>query len=112
MYRVLLTGIHLMRTGEVEANLVRLNVEFRLPYIDELVARKVEGVEKEVLQGADLAFHQREYERLRAQLEEASIASHLPETPTCQEALNDLLVRVRLQLGSEAGPAGSATQES
>ena len=27
VYRVLLTGIHLMRTGEVEANLVRLNVE-------------------------------------------------------------------------------------
>ena len=25
VYRVLLTGIHLMRTGEVEANLVRLN---------------------------------------------------------------------------------------
>ena len=112
MYRVLLTGIHLMRTGEVEANLVRLNVEFRLPYIDELVARKVAGVEKEVLQGADLAFHQREYERLRAQLEEASSTSHLPEAPTCREALNDLLVRVRLELGSEAGPADIATQES
>ena len=25
VYRVLLTGIHLMRTGEVEANLLRLN---------------------------------------------------------------------------------------
>ena len=31
VYRVLLTGIHLMRTGEVEANLVILNEEFRLP---------------------------------------------------------------------------------
>ena len=31
VYRVLLTGIHLMRTGEVEANLVTLNEEFRLP---------------------------------------------------------------------------------
>ena len=30
VYRVLLTGIHLMRTGEVEANLVRLNEEARL----------------------------------------------------------------------------------
>jgi len=30
VYRVLLTGIHLMRTGEVEANLVRLNAAARL----------------------------------------------------------------------------------
>ena len=35
VYRVLLTGIHLMRTGEVEANLVRLNEEAKLPYIAE-----------------------------------------------------------------------------
>ena len=34
VYRVLLTGIHLMRTGEVEANLVRLNEEARLPHVD------------------------------------------------------------------------------
>jgi predicted nucleotidyltransferase len=34
VYRVLLTGIHLMRTGEVEANLVTLNKTFRLPCID------------------------------------------------------------------------------
>src|SRR5512133_2596983 len=33
VYRVLLTGIHLMRTGEVEANLLTLNQEFRLPYL-------------------------------------------------------------------------------
>ena len=32
VYRVLLTGIHLMRTGEVEANLPILNEEFRLPF--------------------------------------------------------------------------------
>ena len=28
VYRVLLTGIHLMRTGRIEANLVTLNQEF------------------------------------------------------------------------------------
>src|SRR5438105_3703843 len=39
VYRVLLTGIHLMRTGLVEANLVALNSEFGLPYIGDLVAR-------------------------------------------------------------------------
>src|ERR1051325_9829664 len=58
VYRVLLTGIHLMRTGEVEANLVTLNNEFRLPYIGELVARKQSG-ENTSLADADVAFHQR-----------------------------------------------------
>ncbi|MCY2968509.1 MAG: hypothetical protein NT069_33605, partial [Planctomycetota bacterium] len=41
--RVLLTGIHLMRTGVVEANLPRLNESARLPYIDELIACKIGG---------------------------------------------------------------------
>src|ERR1700722_2702855 len=46
VYRVLLTGIHLMRTGEVQASLGRLNESFRLPYIRELIERKVNGAEK------------------------------------------------------------------
>jgi predicted nucleotidyltransferase len=53
VYRVLLTGIHLMRTGTVEANLVTLNEEFRLPYLAELVARKLAGPEKSKLEDAD-----------------------------------------------------------
>src|SRR5207248_2644211 len=65
VYRVLLTGIHLMRTGEVEANLVTLNEEFRLPYIGDLVARKLAGPETSKLKDADIAFHESEYQRLR-----------------------------------------------
>ena len=65
VYRVLLTGIHLMRTGEVEANLVRLNEEARLPHVADLIARKLAGPEQSVLDDADVAFHRREYERLR-----------------------------------------------
>jgi len=96
VYRVLLTGIHLMRTGEVEANLGRLNEGFKLPYIPELIERKVAGTEKGRLERADLAFHQREYERLRAELEMAYQESKLSEAPKVVEALNDLLVRIRL----------------
>ena len=66
VYRVLLTGLHLMRTGQVEANLLRLNDQAKLPYIDELVERKVAGGERSKLADADLAFHQGEYERLAA----------------------------------------------
>ena len=43
VYRVLLTGIQLMRTGVVNANLAELNAEARLPYIADLIARKQSG---------------------------------------------------------------------
>jgi uncharacterized protein len=97
VYRVLLTGIHLMRGGEIEANLVRLNDEFRLPYISELIERKLVGTEKSALNDVDVEFHRREFERLRSLLEDAHRASSLPETPAGREALNDLLVRLRLE---------------
>ncbi len=97
VYRVLLTGIHLMRTGVIEANLVTLNAEFRLPYIGELVARKLAGPEMSKLEDADVAFHEGEYQRLRGVLQAAHEASGLPESPSegARAALNDLLVRVR-----------------
>lgn len=95
--RVLLTGIHLMKTGEVEANLVHLNYVYNLPYVPELIARKLEGAEKSTLKSADLTFYQGEYDRLRGQLEQASANSTLPETPSGKAALNDLLVDLRLK---------------
>jgi uncharacterized protein len=96
VYRVLLTGIHMMRTGEVEANLVRLNETFRLTQIPELVARKLAGPEHGNLEDTDFAFHEHEYARLRSELEAAHETSTLPELPSCRDQLNDLLVRLRL----------------
>jgi predicted nucleotidyltransferase len=97
VYRVLLTGIHLMRTGKVEANLVTVNEEFQLPYVADLVARKLAGPEKSVLSDADTHFHESEYQRLRGELQAAHDASNLPEAPReeVRNALNDLLVRTR-----------------
>jgi predicted nucleotidyltransferase len=103
VFRVLLTGIHLMRTGEIEANLVTLNEAFRLPYVGELVARKLAGPETSVLEDADVALYRSEYERLRAELQDAFDESSLPETPSAREALDDLLVRLRLG-GAIGGP--------
>ena len=97
VYRVLLTGIHLMQTGEVEANLVRLNETFKLPYLPELIERKINGTEKGTLDQADLSFHEREYEQLVAELEQAHESSKLPELPSAANALNGLLVRLRLK---------------
>jgi predicted nucleotidyltransferase len=97
VYRVLLTGIHLMRTGEVEANLLRLNETAKLAYIPELIARKTGGPEKGALESADLRFYEREYERLRSELECAGSQSSLPEAASSGAALNDWLVRLRLK---------------
>ena len=96
VYRVLLTGIHLMQTGIIEANLVKLNEKFQLSYLDELIDRKITREEKSTLEDGQIDFYFREYERLRKELELASQNSHLPETSSAQPALNDLLVRVRL----------------
>jgi predicted nucleotidyltransferase len=96
VYRVLLTGIHLMRTGEVEANLLTLNDTARLPYINELVERKLAGAEKGRLDPTDLTFYEQEYERLVSELEAAMHQSALPESASGKAALNDLLVRLRI----------------
>jgi predicted nucleotidyltransferase len=96
VFRVLLTGIHLMRTGSVEANLLRLNEEFKLSYLAELIDRKLYGPEKSVLNEEGISFYQAEYERLRAMLEQAYEASTLPEVPSGRAGLNNLLIRLRI----------------
>jgi predicted nucleotidyltransferase len=97
VYRVLLTGIHLMTTGKIEANLARLNEAERLPFLDELIERKVAGAEKGRLPEGDLAFHRSEYQWLRSKLQSSSETSRLPEAPLGKAALHDLLVRLRLK---------------
>jgi uncharacterized protein len=95
LYRVLLTGIHLMKSGELEANLRTLNALYPLPYLSELIARKVDGSEHETLTMAHLDFHQREYQRLMAELESAQGESPLPEEPAAHDALHALLLEIR-----------------
>jgi len=100
VYRVLLTGIHLMETGVVETNLLRLNETAKLPYLDELIQRKVAGAEKERLTETAFNFHRGEYDRLRSTLEQAYWSCALPEASNAHAALNDLLVRLRLSGGA------------
>ena len=75
---------------------MRLNEVARLSHVADLIDRKLAGPERSVLDDSDVEFHQREYERLRGELEASYQASTLPEGPTARDALNDLLVRLRL----------------
>ncbi len=96
-YRVLLAGIHLMKTHEVESNLRKLNAHFKLSYIDDLIARKIAGTEKGLMPESELKTHEAEFNRLLEVLDNARDQTTLPELPSCREELNDLLIRTRLK---------------
>ena len=94
-YRVLLTGIHLMRSGEVQAHLPTLVEEVaeapvRLP---DLVAAKA-AAEHGPAEAASEDVRA-EVEALHGVLDEAQAASELPEAPRAWDALHDLVVRAR-----------------
>ena len=91
-YRVLCTGIHLMRTGEVVTNLNQLAEQMGLGFVSELVASKV--AEKVAFE-FDIDEHLGRLDDLERKLESAFESSTLPENPD-KQPVNDLLVRIRL----------------
>jgi predicted nucleotidyltransferase len=95
-YRVLLSGIHLMRTGEVVANITSLREEFQLPMVEALVRRKQEGAEKMPLLEQEVAEHDGYLDALERELEESARKSSLPDEPSTRDALEDLVIRLRL----------------
>ncbi|MGA7525076.1 MAG: nucleotidyltransferase domain-containing protein [Acidobacteriaceae bacterium] len=97
VFRVLLTGIHLMQTGEIEANLGVLNREFNLPFIPELITRKTSGAEHEQLETNEMAFFEEQYCTLQLRLKESGERTSLPAEPAGRAELSDLLVRLRMK---------------
>ena len=100
VFRVLLTGIHLMRSGEIQANLEILNQEFSLPYIAPLITLKKTSKEKQEISRDDMDQYRSEYERLFTLLESEGERSNLPDAPTATVELEDLLIRLRLDSGN------------
>jgi predicted nucleotidyltransferase len=92
-YRVLMTGIHLLNTGEVEANILLLNEGLRLPFIDDLIAQKV--AEKAAPPALDWELHQRELAMLEQLLDAAFERSSLPEARD-RSAVEEFLIELRL----------------
>lgn len=95
-FRVLLTGIHLMRSGEVQAHLPTLLAESDAPaYLPELIAAKAEQEHG----GADVdhARVQADVEHLHGVLDAAQETSALPDAPTVYDALHDFVIRIRLE---------------
>jgi predicted nucleotidyltransferase len=93
-YRVLLTGIHLLRTGEVEAYLPRLAEEYGQTFLKDLIAQKQQ--EKWVAAELDWDFHDGRLRELEGQLDRAFAESTLSEEWD-RPAVNRLLVDYRLK---------------
>ncbi|MGW3624952.1 nucleotidyltransferase domain-containing protein [Streptomyces sp. NPDC000880] len=96
-FRALLTGIHLMRSGEVQAHLPTLLGEVDAPgHLPQLIAAKADA-EHGPASGVDRERVRADVKALHEVLEEARLASRLPDEPTAYEALRDFVVRVRLE---------------
>ena len=97
-FRVLLTGINLMRTGVVEADLRPLLELPEAPaYLPDLMAAKAEA-EHGGFTGPDDEQLERDVIELQATLDRAEAESVLPDRSSADAALNDLLIRSRLAL--------------
>tara|TARA_R110002072_G_C7806958_1_gene522132 strand:- start:117 stop:926 length:810 start_codon:yes stop_codon:yes gene_type:complete len=101
-YRVALTGVHALSSGEIEANLevlAGLYPALAPPGLVELIARKRAGEEGGLLDEHELAAQEPALAALEAGLEAAHEASSLPFKPTSGPGLSDFVVRARLALG-------------
>lgn len=95
LFRVVMTGTHLLRTGEVETNIRVLNEEFQISYLPSLWDAKVAHGEKALIPEEDQRRFLEDAAQLDEGLSEALTLSPLPEEVTTFDALDDLLLRLR-----------------
>jgi hypothetical protein len=102
-FRALLTGIHLMRSAEVVANLPTLAELVGAPsYLGDLVAAKAaaeNGLRSEIRRGPEVSRLAVDVAALQAELDAAQQTSRLPDQQGGRRELHQLVVRARL--GSE-----------
>lgn len=92
-FRVLLTGINLMRTGVVQADLRELSGG--PSYLLELMAAKAEA-EHAPLQGPTFEQLAADVAELQNALDDAEAVSDLPDRPSAEAGLHELLLKARL----------------
>ncbi|MGF1466855.1 MAG: DNA polymerase beta superfamily protein [Sandaracinaceae bacterium] len=95
-YRAALTGVHLLRSGEVRGDVVANARDLGLDDVEELVAFKRDAGEKSALDPGLDAKHRMRWPALEAKLDEAMAKTHLPDEPLNVDAVDAWLVRRRL----------------
>lgn len=102
-YRVLLTGIHLLRSAEILSHLPTLLEAYPLPKVNELITLKADNAENSGLNEALVSDHHLALEKLEERLNSAFESSRLPEKIEHHHSLSDYVVRVRKTLGVAGG---------
>lgn len=106
-WRVGLTGLHLVRTGEVEPSLVCLAPRYGRPELLTLVQRKRCGPEHGRLAPDEAVEHRAALAQLTAELEQAAAASGLPEEAPNRRTASEWLADQRLrEIGRRPGAPG------
>ena len=98
-YRVSLTGVHLLQTGEVVTDLRPLAEQYGFTQVADLIRVK-EQAEKQTVSEPDAAPFLQDFDTLEALLEEAVNASVLPVEPQNRTQLDHFVVTQRLDLMS------------
>jgi len=97
IYRVALTGIHLLRTGELETDLQIMAQIYGYEEALDLIALKQQGSEHGSVPPQIDAHHRGAWPRLASALEEAYATSQLPDRAPNGEAISTWLVGRRLR---------------
>ncbi|MBI5853610.1 MAG: nucleotidyltransferase domain-containing protein [Planctomycetes bacterium] len=95
VYRVLLTGIRLLRTGELCCDLNELIAGRDLGDVAELVDRKRSGCEDLSLDAREIERHAERFDVLDSELEAAWLDSPLPSSHALDAAFDDFVRRAR-----------------
>jgi len=113
IYRVALTGIHLLRSGELETDLRVTAQIYGYEEALDLIALKQQGTEHGSVPPQIDAHHRVAWPRLASDLEEAFATSSLPESAPNSEAISDWLVSRRLrEFSGPAEASGLHTQRA
>lgn len=94
VFRTLLTGVHMLRTGELVTDLYQLIGEYELPEVARLIEAKRAG-EKMVLGREEVEAWTSQIPPLYERMEKARDGSILPETPVNVAELDRWLVELR-----------------
>ncbi len=94
VYRAALTGIHMLRTGEVETDVNPLADAYGFGHVAALVRIKAEQ-EGRALSEAEAEPYVADFAALERALDEARANSVLPEAPAAVDALEDFVVDLR-----------------
>ena len=98
-FRVALTGVHLLRKGEVLPDLRKLADIYQMDFLQDLIRRKQQTAELVELSDADDQRCREQWPHLEEMLQESLAQSSLPDQAPNHEECDNWLIELRLAAG-------------